>query len=285
MYYLLNINILEESQVDYWIEKRGVAPIFYFQNTLEDIKKGIAKSEKGKPLKDAMNFVSVFSKINENDKIISIGERNLYIFKQKDVLKEWENNYTVKVKNKAETHLVKGFEIEILKEIDVADCPLVLVTIKSNQWMTRGTFKPIDEYKKGSYFGNCRAIDYLLTDEIIKVNSYKNYLECLSSLEFETLIAKIFEEKGYFVPAYKGGFIKYYDLFCRKNNEKLAIQIKLHLNKEHIITGGKTDLYYCITSDIMDENIKDWKYIQKEISSCPKTQEWLEKCLEWVKIE
>jgi len=285
MYFLLNINVLEESQVDYWIKDRGIAPIFYFDATLDDIRKGIAKSEKGKPLKDAMNFVSTFSKINENDRIISIGDRKIYIYKQKGELREWENNYKVTTKNKSETHLVKGFEIELLKEKDVAICPLVLVTIKSNQWMTRGTFKPIDEKRKGSYFGNCRAIDYLLTDKIIKVNSFKEYLECLSSLEFETLIAKIYEDKGYFVPAYKGGFIKNYDLFCRKDNERLAIQIKLHLTEEHIKTSGNPDIFYCITSTVRNNNIKDWEDIKKEMDMYSKTKDWLNKCLEWVKIE
>ena len=40
---------------------------------------------------------------------------------------------------------------------------------------------------------------------------------------------KIKEEQGYFVPAYKGGSFKDYDILCFKKNKEEYIQAKLNL--------------------------------------------------------
>ena len=90
-----------------------------------------------------------------------------------------------------------------------------------------GTFKSIEdpnnpESHMNSYFGNIKALEYILKDkkEKVSVNSFSEYLECLSPIEFETLIAKLKEEEGYYVPAYKGGMLKDYDLICKKNGQQ-----------------------------------------------------------------
>jgi len=208
MYYLLNINISKTSQtsrVDEWIGKHKKAPIFYGRSTIAEIKSGKAQIN-SKPLPhDAKLFADTFSdKINEKAVVFSIGEENIYFYKQAGKLQEYEE-YTIN----DETHLVKGFPIELIGEPQkIIHAPLVLVTIKANRWMSAGTFKLVDEKKGGSYFGNILAIKYLLSGERQKVFSFQNYLQCLSALEFETFIAKLYEERGYYVPAYKGGVHK-----------------------------------------------------------------------------
>jgi len=201
-YYLLNINRQKGKKrincVDEWIKNKNIATIFW-SHTIDEMTNFKVKNKKNnKPYAytDANLFFDIpfrNEKI-ENSVIISIGNHMLYIYKQIGKL--------------IETDEYKGFQIKILKEIEIKYVPLVLSTIKSNKYLGRGTFKKIDPKNGKSYFGNIMAIEYLLYGKKLLVKTFEDYLFCLSSLEFETLIAKIFEENGYFVPAYKGGYIK-----------------------------------------------------------------------------
>jgi hypothetical protein len=271
-YFLLNINRDEKNNVDEWIKGRSFAPIFYGNITIKQIIDG-------KGTRDARLFIDTFSEINTNATILSIGNSSLYIYKQKGKLNEHEE-----YRNILGGDLVKGFPIELLAEIEIKKCPLILVTIKSNRYMSAGAFrklKPIVE--KNSYFGNVLSVQYLLTNKIQEVKTFCGYLFCLSSLEFETLIAKIFEEKGYFVPAYKGGYIKNYDLFCRKNDQITSLQIKLEMEEKY--HNETTDVFYCIKNNtIASDNIRDWASIKEELEKCPNTKKWLAETLFWVKL-
>ena len=265
-YFLLNINRNKKNCVDEWIKERKIAPIFYGNYTIDQIVNQV------KPFPpDAYLFIDSFSKINNDAIIISIGNSNLYFYRQKGKLKEYERD---------RDDLVKGFDVEIIKVIEIKKSPLVLITIKSNRYMSSGAFRKIHEDKGKSYFGNIKAIEYLLYDKKPIITSFEDYLFCLSSLEFETLIAKMFEENGFYVPAYKGGFIKNYDLFCKKEDKVLSLQIKLDLKKESY--NEYTNLYYCINSELKENNIKTWKEIKEEIKECKETKKWLMKTLEWV---
>jgi hypothetical protein len=46
-YYCLNIKVNEETQVEYWIKTRNIAPIFYGDITIEQILNKIHRSQKG----------------------------------------------------------------------------------------------------------------------------------------------------------------------------------------------------------------------------------------------
>ena len=269
-YFLLNINRKDENFVDDWIKTRNIAPIFYGNSTIDQILNQVKQFPQ-----DAYLFIDTFSQINKYAIVISIGNSNLYIYRQKDKLKEY-----AEYKNIVDDDLVKGIKIELLKEIEIKKCPLVLITIKSNRFMASGAFRKIHEKKGKSYFGNIKAIEYLLNNEKPKIDSFEDYLFCLSSIEFETLIAKMYEEKGFYVPAYKGGSIKNFDLFCKKETDILSIQIKLNLKRKHY--NKYTDLFYCINSEIKENNVKTWKEINNEIKECKETKKWLNKTLEWV---
>ena len=274
-YFLLNINRNGVNKVDEWIKERGIAPIFYGKSTINKI----IKNPKDFP-RDASLFINTFLKLNDNVILFSIGNSKLYIYKQKNVINEY-NEYNKIV----EGDIVKGIKIEIMKEIEIKKCPLILITIKSNRYMSSGAFRKLNpSSESNSYFGNILSIQYLLSNEKKKVKTFMGYLYCLSSLEFETLIAKMFEEKGYFVPAYKGGFIKNYDLFCTKNSETISIQIKLEMEEKYY--NELTDYYYCINNNLISiDNIKNWKSIKNELEKCPNTEEWLKKTLYWVTYE
>lgn len=260
---------------------------------------------------DVLKFIKVFKNTSNDDAtIISIGTGidgidTLYIYKKDGPLQEitsidTEDKYykTVNYKDR-----VIGFRIKLLKSIHVVDCPLVLATIKSNTRLTMGTFKSIEdpnnpiepdnlESHLNSYFGNIKAIEYILNDKRIKskVNVFPEYLECLSPIEFETLVAKLKEEMGYFVPAYKGGMLKDYDLICKKDGVQENIQIKLNLSKETYNKYKNKKLkIYCVSKsqEIKNQEIEifDYKEIQKMLKICPNTKEWLKKSLDWVKFD
>lgn len=289
-FYILNINLdikkKRVNQVDYWIGERKIAPIFYGLSTIEQIRTGESHKIPKQGYLDAKLFVDQFSDLNKNNVVLSIGESNIYLFKQKEVMQQYEVR---------DGNLVKGFEIEdTCLKIPIKDCPLVLVSIKSNRYISAGTFRDLNG---DQYFGNRKAIESLINHKPIEVKNFRDYLRCLSSLEFETLVAKLLEEQGLFVPAYKGGFVRNYDLFARnitdnsinfygfkiEKNERISIQIKLVLQKEHIQKEG-VGFFFCIdnSNEFTNANIIDWKEIQGQIKKSPNTRKWLQQTLEWV---
>lgn len=283
-YCILNINELGQNKVKYWLEERQIAPIFYGQDTIAQI------SERG--TKDAKLFVNTFNSGNKDNIVISIGDEYIYIYRQVGTLQEYGLHTSSNKKEKVES-LLKGFQIQIIKKIPIKTTPLVLASIKSNLFFSLGTFKIIPNNDK--YIGNIQAINFLLNEEkIIKVSSFKNYLYCLSSLEFETFIAKLLEEKGLFVPAYKGGFLKDFDLFCKnitdkeilirditiQKNATISVQLKLTLDED---IAGRVDIIFCIsTQKHKANNVFDETDIHYMLQTTPNTLKWLRQTLYWV---
>lgn len=254
---------------------------------------------------DVEKFIELFNSTQNADSIIlSIGEDetstdSLYIY-QKDGPLEEITSLSVDKENYKTCNYVDnaiGFKIKLLKKIKVVECPLVLATIKSNTRLTMGTFKSIEdpnnsESHMNSYFGNIKALKYILNGkkEKVAVDSFAEYMECLSPIEFETLIAKLKEEEGYFVPAYKGGMLKDYDLICKKNGRQENIQIKLNLSKDTYNKYKKKGLIiYCVSKSekIVDPTVTiyDWQDIEKLINKSPNTKKWLSQTLDWVYIK
>lgn len=304
-YFLLNIidddNKKRVNKVKCWIEGKKFAPIFFHGHTIDQIKNKTDISvltHRGHPYNstshthsDAEKFVETFSKFpNTDDMIIfSISETKIYFFKQDGKLVPFKAD---------EEHGVKGFSIKPLKEFDIKNCPLVLAGIKASLYLALGTFKELQEKY---HLGNIEAIKYLLNNENASFKDFSDYLKCLSSVEFETLIAKIFEEKGFFVPAYKGGFLKNLDLVCRNSTEELkeiggkeilprgriTIQIKKTLKntdyKEY--EENSVDFYFCIDSELeTKKNVFDAEYIKRLLYKS-KTYDWLKETLDWADYE
>ena len=254
---------------------------------------------------DVEKFIELFNSTQNDDSIIlSIGEDetstdSLYIY-QKDGPLEEITSLSVDKKYYKTCNYVDnaiGFKIKLLKKIKVVECPLVLATIKSNTRLTMGTFKSIEDPNNpdshmNSYYGNIKALEYILHDkkEKVSVDSFAEYMECLSPIEFETLIAKLKEEEGYFVPAYKGGMLKDYDLICKRDSRQENIQIKLNLSKDTYNKYKKKGLIiYCVSKSekIVDPTVTiyNWQDIEKQINKSPKTKKWLSQTLDWVYIK
>ena len=291
--------------VDKWIKQNKFAAVFS-QSSIKDL---IAKKQGTS--KDLQKFVEQFINDNGQTLIVSIGSKNmgnsiadfLYIYKKKGALTEYHSGDSQQYKVNPDYYQnqkldnIIGFEIELLIEKSIVECPLVLATIKSNQYLSRGTFKQLKKVSKtdpdgiyNSYFGNRKAIDYLVkkkTSQTVQVDDFEQYLECLSAIEFETLLAKMKEEQGYFVPAYKGGSFKDYDILCYKDTGNEYIQAKLNLSKETYNKYNRiADLHiYCVHSEVdkkTNDNIFDYEDIKQQLVSCPKTKKWLKRSLYWV---
>lgn len=284
-YFFLNINYNGRSEVDYWLNEQGLAPIFYGNATIEQIKNNKGHKLTSQQYQDAKRFIDTFSIMNSNAIICSIGNEYTYIYKQDGPLQEYGK---YKLPN---GDLVKAVKIKLIKKEKIKNCPLILVSIKANRYIASGTFKNLSHER---YSGNSKALDFLIERKLVRVSNFAEYLKCLSSIEFETLIAKYLEESGLFVPAYKGGFIRNYDLFCRnmtvkdikidkiivKPKESISVQIKLHLPRNAHSAG--TDYFFCIFSDVSADNIYDHEYIRRNLEKAPATKKWLENSLYWI---
>lgn len=118
----------------------------------------------------------------------------------------------------------KIMPVKILCRNQMIEVPPVLAGIRSNKFLGFGTFRPITNW------GNIKALHSMLGIPIPLEHLDKSncdacqLLECLGSIELETLVAKVFEAAGCFVPAYRGGTLIKADVFAENKSAK-AIEL------------------------------------------------------------
>jgi hypothetical protein len=121
-------------------------------------------------------------------------------------------------------HTPKAMPVEIVARRLCKDVPPVLAGIGANQYYARGTFRPLNDW------GNFKAVDWVANRVgqgehwNLAENGADQLLECLGSTELETLVARLFEAHGCFVPAHRGGMMKDIDLFAH-NDTAVPIRI------------------------------------------------------------
>ena len=218
------------------LEKMNRAPIFFGHYEHEDYTNAKKNKEKlghfnTKQLNEACEFINLY-KENKEARIITIGSEKIWIYKIKGQIKNGKIEF--------DKFRQKYYDIEIIKHSKIEDVPYILASMKSNPAFCRNTFRMIDEKK---YEGNIAAIKFLIGE----LNDFKiDPLKTLSSVQLETLVVKIFEKNGAFIPAWRGGTLKGVDIFAKfegnipdnllikKIKEKnINIQVKLQLNDEN----------------------------------------------------
>lgn len=112
--------------------------------------------------------------------------------------------------------------VRVLKDLPAAQVPAVLASLGCNQYHVRSTFTQI------GHWGNLKAIDVVLERPLkgphwIPGQGAAQLLECLSSVGLETLVARIFEASGCFVPAFVGGTIAHVDLFAENDGDRPVV--------------------------------------------------------------
>ena len=310
-YYNLNIKLNNELKLDnnielqnlfdtaHNLEKEKRAPIFFGDYEHEDYTNAKKNKKKlgdfnTKQLNEACEFINLY-KENKEARIITIGDEKIWIYKIKDQIKNEKIEFG--------KFRQKYYDIEIIKHSKIEDVPYILATMKTNRAFSRNTFRKIDEKK---YEGNIAAIKSLIGE----LNDFKiDPLKTLSSVQLETLIAKIFEKNKAFIPAWRGGTLKDIDIIAEfeKNipenlfkvkiqEKKIKIQVKIQLNDKNKLEEIKENLkknpnFFLITAeDGPHEELEEYhekkyltsKWINQQINSCDEIRNWFEKCIKWL---
>lgn len=197
---------------------------------------------------------------------------------------------------KREKHNIpKAMEIKVLKRKKLTDIPAVLANISTNRYLSSGTFREIDKTK---YRGKIKAIRAVLGKSLSRSDRRKKHLnatdlfDCLSSVELETLVSKLFENKGCFVPAYRGGYLKDIDIFARNDSTKsinldgisiapkqtISIQVKTKIGKKEPIVAD----YFIALDTHKDDKSFDANWLLKQVKNSSSTKSWLLKSLSWL---
>ena len=179
----------------------------------------------------------------------------------------------------------KILPVRELRAINVADVPGVVGSMSANTYYYTGTFREIGDD------GNRRAIQALLQEPIspIDPNQPSDLLLCLGSIEFETLVAKLFEEVGCHVPAYRGGALKDADILARNRTS-----VPIHLGDNTVLPGKSISIQVKRTTwieepppgcDVLITATKDAKFIIDSLAKLDMTKRWLRESLNWLPEE
>jgi len=316
------------SAAEYWLNDKNAAPIFYGKDTCEDILSGRSAIKK-KYEKIVNKFLGITSHADTKPIFVTIDSGFLWIyepigsplngekfgFNESRAVKDAHGSYE-------KYDLPKFYKIKhLIKQRPISEVPYILAAMKSSQAFAQGTFYPIGENIDGDptnkYDGNLAALKVLLKDVDFIRQKFNELsidpLYCLSSIELETLLAKIFEANECFVPAHRGGVLKDVDLFVdtSKNtqifgissgsNVRLSIQIKLKISKNRNEIQelsqflGNSKNHYLITSeDEYEIGLEPFKisgqyltaeWIRNQVEKNKSVQKWFDNSIQWLPKE
>lgn len=187
-------------------------------------------------------------------------------------------------------YIPKVMPVKVLAKRDFMDVPAVLAGISSNAFLVRGTFREIN------HWGNIKAIESVLGRGIPRRHTgegAEQVLECLSSVELETLVAKLFESHGCFVAAYRGGTTFRVDIVAHNDTKKLiklggitipagkrtSIQVKSW--QEGMVCPEEVD--YLIGLGIKrGPKSFDAEWLLDQVRRVPLVSRWLRRSLNWL---
>lgn len=193
-------------------------------------------------------------------------------------------------------NIPKAIEVNILKIKDLKDVPAILSNMATNTYLYTGAFREI------KWLGNIKAMEWVLGQGELSERHYEkdkltnsNLLECLSSVELETLVAKLLEEDGCFVPAYRGGCMKDVDLFAINDNSlhdialggmeipkgrSISIQVKI---RDDGRSHKDVDYFIALDAKLSDHSFNaDWLMSQIQERKHINTRKWLIRSLKWL---
>ena len=260
--------------------KRPAAVIFFRHCTIEDIRSGNCDPQ-------AKNFYeSSLPEAMHQTIMVVVANGKAWFLKPAGQLIEYSSPTDV-------VNLWKIMPVEVISSQRLTEVPLVLASINANTYLNTGTYREITNW------GNIKAIHaalkWPLPEEHLKAAECRavRLFECLSSTELETLVAKVFEAAGCFVPAYRGGYVKDVDLFA--HNDRLT-EIDLNGLKippqggVSIQVKGRTSLKKCpeavdyligfslsSSSNCFDEN-----WLLDQVKAFPSMAKWVQRSLSWL---
>ena len=175
---------------------------------------------------------------------------------------------------------VKLLPVDILSQHRFSEIPLILSSMSASAYYYMGTFREISDP------GNIKALQSIVGEPVDAISSPAEFIQCLSSVEIETLVAKLFEESGCFVPAYRGGVLKDVDILARNiSDNSIKLLETLILPGESVSIqvkragGKKTDGDGC---DIFISAVRDAEMLLDAVIVSESTKSWLANSLDWL---
>jgi len=264
--------------------KRPAAPIYFDNLGLADYKAGKGGKEprsfweRGKP------------EYYEKTRMVVVHEGEIWILKPDGEIVFLQSE----LDGAGNPHTPKVMPVKKMLPLPklAKDVPPVLTSITANQYLTRGTFRQISDW------GNYKAIDCVVGGPYkgehwdLKKQGPAQLLECLGSIELETLVARLLEAYGCFVPAYRGGLMKDIDLFAYNDGDqdvgigslkvprkqRVSLQIKRWSNG--MTKPASAD--YLVGLDVKGEDAFNADWILDRIKECPSVVTWLQRSLNWL---
>jgi hypothetical protein len=308
---IFNLNIRHGggSLAEEWLQRKGRAPIFFEPITLEDLrnadKKTIVEKYKRIPgksgytmksqIQDAQRFVNAMENEIADTVICNLDNSKFSVcFPYGTMVEDLDASGASTTKSIA-VHRT---------QFNLAKIPSIILTYKKNFRYSLGTFAEIDQ---GQHLELYLAIFSLIGEKNKLFHSYFaansdrfNLFRSIGSNELETLVAKIFEAYGLFVPAYSGGVIQNVDIIAINDTEHeidvsgiripaqnaLTLQVKWQLPTGKDLSGA--DAYIVLEStqssrpDIYSEA---WLKNALMDKRCTKVREWFLRCIQWVPNE
>lgn len=258
---------------------RPAAAIFFGRCTIEDIRNGTNSQAK--------RFYESSLVGNRNETVmVVVGHGRALFLKPAGELIEHKSPNDLE-------NLWKIMPVDIIRSESLDNIPPILAGINSNTYLSQGTYREIKSR------GNINAILRVLGEDLPSENTGEancdigQLLECLGSVELETLVAKIFEVAGCFVPAYRGGCIKDVDLFAHNYGpsdieldglvvpagKRITIQVK---GKSNLSTCPDTANCLIALGAPQSPRCFGEKWLQKRVSASQEVAEWLKLSLSWL---
>ena len=273
--------------------KRPAVPIFFGRCSIADLRAGNCD-------KQAKHFYESSLPENRDLTVITVvGQGNVWFLKPSGELKEHDPSSGGE--KSESTWKMMPVDFLLKNPLALKDVPPVLAGINANAYLGRGTYREMGK-SQPPHWGNIKAVECVLghalpAEHLTKENcGAPQLLECLSSVELETLVAKLFEAAGCFVPAYRGGCVQYVDLFAHNDTsqaitlEKLSIPPKGRLAiqvKGWQSLGKCPDEVDCLIGFEAPDapNCFNGDWLLNQVKRFPTVLAWLKRSLDWLPSE
>jgi len=189
--------------------------------------------------------------------------------------------------------LLKIMPVKILYRKDTKEVPHVLASINANAFLSRGTYREVFNWGNQKAICSVAGIDFPKEHWDLDDCTAKQLLECLSSVELETLVARVFEAAGCFVPAHRGGVMSDIDLFAHNDSSRDIRLDGLHIpaNKSVSIQvkGSNApsecpDEVDCLIAFDVERQPKcfNGEWLLEQVVKFPTVKAWLRRSLNWL---
>ncbi|WP_421882744.1 hypothetical protein [Methylibium sp.] len=306
-HHILNIkHPAEGNTAEYWLGRRNLAPVFFGQSTVQQLlaDRGVNGQRLGGGAR-LFAELGLDERHQASARCITISAGEVWCYRFTGRISALDNEAIEFLRNGQHCiDVPKAIPVAVEERIPIYEVPLIVASLRVNQHFCRGTFAHINPER---YPGNVAALDWLWG----AVPEPLHRLQCLSSIELETLIAKLLEEQGAFVPAYKGGFLHGVDLFAYADSAAVAqrsrlpfvrrtdgrlvlsVQVKTRIGDvgdvQAWLAGGDERVLITIEderhpalADLHGVRYFTREWVEQSLGSAPVSNAWLDRSLNWL---